>query len=36
VRQQTIFRADHAFAFFIRDTTSGVILFEGRLLQPKS
>jgi serpin B len=36
VRQQTIFRADHPFAFFIRDTTSGVILFEGRLLQPKS
>jgi serpin B len=36
VRQQTIFRADHPFAFFIRDTASGVILFEGRLLQPKS
>jgi serpin B len=36
VRQQTTFRADHPFAFFIRDTTSGVILFEGRLLQPKS
>lgn len=32
----TIFRADHPFAFFIRDTTSGVILFEGRLRQPKS
>jgi hypothetical protein len=23
-------------AFFIRDTPSGVILFEGRLLEPKS
>ena len=34
-RQETaIFRADHPFAFFIRDTTSGVILFEGRLVQP--
>jgi serpin B len=31
---QTIFCADHPFAFFIRDTTSGVILFEGRLLKP--
>jgi serpin B len=35
-QQQTIFRADHPFAFFIRDTTSGVILFEGRLRQPQS
>jgi serpin B len=34
-QEQTIFRADHPFAFFIRDTTSGVILFEGRLLQPQ-
>jgi serine protease inhibitor len=33
-QQQTIFCADHPFAFFIRDTTSGVILFEGRLLKP--
>jgi serpin B len=33
--EQTIFRADHPFAFFIRDTTSGVILFEGRLVEPK-
>jgi len=32
---QTVFRADHPFAFFIRDTASGVILFEGRLMQPK-
>jgi serpin B len=35
VQQQIVFRADHPFAFFIRDTSSGVILFEGRLLQPK-
>jgi serpin B len=34
-QEQAIFRADHPFAFFIRDTTSGAILFEGRLLQPK-
>jgi len=33
-QEPTIFRADHPFMFFIRDTTSGVILFEGRLLQP--
>jgi serpin B len=35
-QEQTVFRADHPFAFFIRDTASGAILFEGRLLQPKS
>jgi serpin B len=34
-QEQTVFRADHPFAFFIRDTGSGVILFEGRLVQPK-
>jgi serpin B len=34
-QQQTIFRADHPFAFFIRDTGSGAILFEGRLMQPQ-
>jgi serpin B len=34
-QEQTVFRADHPFAFFIRDTASGVILFEGRLRQPK-
>jgi serpin B len=35
-QEQTTFRADHPFAFFIRDTTSGVILFEGRISQPTS
>jgi serpin B len=34
-QEQTVFRADHPFAFFIRDSRSGVILFEGRLVQPK-
>jgi len=32
--ERLTFRADHPFAFFIRDTASGVILFEGRLAQP--
>ena len=34
--EQAVFRADHPFAFFIRDASSGAILFEGRLVQPKS
>lgn len=34
--EQAVFRADHPFAFLIRDTESGVILFEGRLVQPSS
>jgi serpin B len=32
-QEQTVFRADHPFLFFIRDTASGVILFEGRLVK---
>jgi serpin B len=34
-QEQVVFRADHPFAFFIRDTANGAILFEGRFSQPK-
>jgi serpin B len=33
--QPATFRADHPFMFVIRDTHSGVILFQGRVVQPK-
>lgn len=32
-QEQTVFRADHPFLFLIRDTASGVILFEGRVVK---
>jgi serpin B len=33
--QTVVFRADHAFIFLIRDTRTGVILFIGRLMNPR-
>ena len=34
--QAVVFRADHPFLFLIRDTGAGVVLFIGRLMNPRS
>jgi serpin B len=33
--QAVVFRADHPFIFLIRDTRTGVVLFIGRLMEPR-
>ncbi len=33
--QAVVFRADHPFIFLIRDTRTGIILFVGRLMEPR-
>jgi serpin B len=33
--QTVVFRADHPFIFLIRDTRTGVVLFIGRLMNPR-
>ena len=36
INPDPVFRADRPFVFVIRDTRSGLVLFTGRLMDPKS
>ena len=36
VPEHTVFRADHPYVFLIRDAQSGLVLFAGRLTNPKN
>jgi serpin B len=36
ITDQPVFRADRPFVFVIRDTRSGLVLFQGRLVDPRS
>jgi serpin B len=36
VAMTKVFRADHPFPFFLRDTRSGVLLFAGRVADPRA
>lgn len=36
IQPRIVFRADHPFVFFIRDTRSGLIVFAGRVGKPKA
>jgi serpin B len=34
--ERVVFRADHPFAYVIRDTTTGAVLFAGRVVDPNT
>jgi serpin B len=36
INRDPVFRADRPFIFVIRDTRSGLVLFTGRLMDPKA
>ena len=33
--EPAVFRADHPFAFAVRDLRSGLVLFRGRVMDPR-